>query len=170
MKTWHDQKGFTMIELLVALTISVFIGTLLGTSTSMFYRVTGSGNDKFRAFHAVRNAARIISLDTHMATTTDLVDGALPVSGVTMQWTDESTDPPSAHISVYQLSPGGDLSRNYDDSGARVIARDIQDIGFSLCGNELTVDITAAPLGGSGVSEQYSYTILMRSSDASPCP
>lgn len=155
------QAGFSLIELLLVVAITGVIGSLIGTSISMVINITTDGNDALRALHAHEKGTRIIGEDAQMASSTDLVDSAPPVSSATLTWSDEYETSSTSHTVSYSLS-GTDLQRNYDGA-VTTVAKDVSSIGFSRCGNELTVDLIA-------VSKQLSYTFILRPSTDAPCP
>ena len=53
----NKQKGFTVVELLIAIAITGLIVSFLGTAIHQIITVTEYGNDKLTAMHELQNAA-----------------------------------------------------------------------------------------------------------------
>jgi hypothetical protein len=93
-----------------------------------------------------------------MAQSTDLVDGAAPVSSMTLSWTDWSQDGGVPHSVTYGLS-GTELLRTYDGQ-TLTVGHYVTSVGFSLSGQALFVTITSE--GRTGVSNTKTYRVNLR--------
>lgn len=162
MRNTMEQKGFALIGLLVGVAIVGLISSSAGLAVSQSIRFSHWGNDKFEALHDIENAAYWISRDGRMADTTDLVDGAQPVSGVTFQWVDQFDLGSVQHTSTYQIV-GNEIHRNYDGV-TRILARNISQLGFSLNSQLITVTMASSPPGYAEVREEGNYLIYLRPS------
>jgi len=140
MSERNNQKGMTLVELLVALTITAVIIGGLSIAIYMITSVTERGNADTSALHNMEKAAYWISNDARMANTTDLSDGGSPADSITLQWIDGNGN---NHYSHYWLS-GTNLQRDYDGI-ITVVAWDISSIEFSISGNILTFRTESTP-------------------------
>jgi prepilin-type N-terminal cleavage/methylation domain-containing protein len=141
------ERGYTLVELMVAIAITGMLATTLGLVVQQTATVPERGNDQVSALHAVQNAAYWVSLDGQTAKT------ASGGSGLTLTLPDDS--------SVSYVLYGDELHR-IDGSANRTIARGIASASFSVEGRLITMDITAAPDSRWNVSENGTYRISMR--------
>jgi len=147
MKKLMKQKGFTLVELLVALPIGTAI--LLVIVASLFQieqgRVEITG--KSAAMMDIDNAAHWLTRDLVLAQATDLTPGADPVPAMFMAWSDlthwAGDNGTILHSANYSLS-GTRLLRTYDGE-TTIIGRYITDIGFSIDGKLFTITLTSRP-------------------------
>lgn len=153
-----NQKGFTLLELLVTIAISGVI--LLGVVISINQIVEGtirSGND-VSVLSDINNATRILKEDLIMAQSTDL--SATPKSSAVLSWTDFSSFQASEYVShtvIYALS-GTNLMRTYDDETS-IAGRNISSISFTQVDRVITTVITATSIR----DEQKSETLTLSS-------
>ena len=140
MSERNNQKGMTLVELLVALTITAVIIGGLSIAIYMITSVTERGNADTSALHNMEKVAYWISNDARMANTTDLSDGGSPADSITLQWIDGNGN---NHYSHYWLS-GTNLQRDYDGV-ITVVAWDISSIEFSISGDILTFRTESTP-------------------------
>ncbi len=156
MTDFADQRGLTLVELLLALGISALISGTLGTAIHQFVMASERGNDDLRALHDVQNAGFWLTLDGERAEGTNLVDGAPPAQSMTLSWTIGG----QAHTSAYSLS---ETALNRDHNGTiTTVARHVASAQFSLAGRVITVTMTSTPAGRWGVSEQATYKVWLR--------
>lgn len=164
-----NQKGFTLIEILVAMAVG---GMIMAVALLSIYQIvwgTARSNDQVAALTDVNYASLWLKYDLQMVQSTNLTDGAPPQSSVRLSWNDNtgwSTDNESSHSSTYTLS-GTNLLRTYDGN-VKIIGRYIASIGFSQNGGVITVDITAAGPGILERAEPLGFSVLthMRSEGA----
>lgn len=152
-----NQKGITMVELIIAIAITSLIVSGLGTAIYMIINVTGRGNDEASALHDIQNAAYYISSDAQMASITDLIDGAEPVDNLSLEWTDGFGN---SHSSSYWLS-GTTLQRDYD-STTTTVARYVSSLEFSISGSVLTFYVESTPSGRQQVSRETTSIVYLR--------
>ena len=151
-----DEKGLTLVELLIAGAITALIGGMLSTAIYQFIMTSERGNEKLEALHDVQNAGYWLTRDGLRAETINLVDGAPPADNLTLTWTNEG----QTHTITYSLS-GTDLERARSGN-ITTIAHNVADIEFSIDGMVMTVAMTSTPEGRWGVSEEVTFTIWLR--------
>lgn len=159
MMNLSDQKGITLVEVLVATAITGLIVGALGTAIHQFITTSERGNQELIALNDVRNAGHWLTLDGQRAESTNLVDGAPAVGNVTLSWTTEG----QVHTSTYSLS-GPELKRDLNGT-VTTVARHVSTAGFSLAGQLFTATLTSTPEGRSAVSEQATYKVWLRPTD-----
>ncbi len=144
-----NQKGFTLIEFLVALVITAIL--LTGLLLSIYQVVWGTDRSRSQVVSLtdVNHAALSIKKDIKMAQDTDLTDGdPVPQSSVTLTWInytgfDESEN--KTHYVTYNLT-GTELYRDYSGT-VSIVGRQITYVGFTLNGRVITANITATGPG-----------------------
>ena len=152
-----SQKGMTLVELLVALTITAVIIGGLSTAIYTIINVTERGKAESSALHDIQKAAYWISGDAQMAWTTGLPDGGPAVDSMTLEWTDGYGD---SHSSSYWLSDT-ELQRNFDGN-ITTAAWYITSIEFSISGDVLTFRIESTPPGRWQISRQTTGKVCLR--------
>ena len=115
------EKGFTLIEVAMAIAVLALIA-LAGTAvTFQALKATGQSNDRMTAIPQVQNAGYWISLDTKMAESI-FVDNLEPPNFIILNWTEhdyEEGDPTYHSVTYFieDLSDGiGKLKRNHRSS------------------------------------------------------
>jgi hypothetical protein len=152
-----DRRGITLVETLLAASITAMIVGVLGSALFLFWRGTEQGNDQYRALHDVQNAGFWITRDGEMAQSTSLTPGADPLQSMTLSWADEG----QVHTVSYSLS-GASLQRD-EDGSVSTVARNVSAAGFSISAQRvITVVITSTPAGRWGVTEQATYKAYLR--------
>jgi len=141
------ERGYTLVETLIAIAITGFLVTVLGLAVQKVVTVPEQGNDHIDALHAIQNAAHWVSLDGQTA------KSAIGGSSLTL------TLPDSSNI-TYIMS-GGSLERTYKGVN-RKIAEDITSVNFTIQGHLITMSITAVPDSRWAISEHQTYQIYMR--------
>ena len=159
MRLHSEKKGFTLIEVLVAVSVASLIIGVLGSVTFQFTRTTERGSGQFVALHDVQNVGHWINMDGKRAQSTNLIDGGLPVQSMILIWDEDGAN----HTCSYSLS-GSDLKRTCDGN-TTTIARHITQVGFSVSQRLLTANITSQPEGRWDIQEQAVYKVWMRPSE-----
>lgn len=154
----HDQRGITLIETLVALALVGIVMSVSGSAFFQFLTQPQKQGGNIAAAYDVRNASVWVARDAQMAQTTNLVDGAAPVSSVSLGWTDPPTEGGASHTVTYTLS-GSNLLRTYDGQGLAV-AHDVRSAGFSRSGSTIFFTVTSQEQTGKDI--QKTYRTLMR--------
>jgi len=149
------QKGFTLVELLVALAVgSVVLMSAFGALNQVVFSTIRTRSQAI-ALNDVNFAAARIKEDIRMAMSTGLIDeNPIPQSSLTLTWLDYTTDTgegtdATLHSCIYTIS-GTELLRTYDGAMS-IVGRNITSIGFTRNGKLITCSITAI---GTSVQER----------------
>jgi prepilin-type N-terminal cleavage/methylation domain-containing protein len=145
-----SQKGFTLVELVIAAAITGLIVTSLGVAVQQTFTVTDSGNDRMLAMHELQNAARWVNHDGQMASTAISEDEPAKLS---LTLPDDS--------SITYTVVGTELHRTAGES-QMTLARNISSISFSVENRVITMTITSSPPGRANISEQGTYKVYLR--------
>ena len=166
MGVLRGQSGLTMVELLVAVSLTGIIGTGIVMGIGHTMNVGGRNSDHGVATAQVRNASYWIRQDARMAQTVQLDPGA---SGfpLEMAWTEWDG---TSHLVTYAVS-GGQLARSHSiDGGAGsvlVVAGSVDpDPAATYCqysGGTLTFEVTTLAAGGSATESTEVITVKPRS-------
>jgi prepilin-type N-terminal cleavage/methylation domain-containing protein len=143
-----QERGYTLVELLITLAISGIIFTAVGSAIYQMSTVSGMGNDKLTANHELQNTAYWFNLDGQSALR------AKAGSGLTYYLADD-------RIISYALN-GTDLLRT-DGSAQMTLARNISSASFSVKERLVALNITSSFSGRSNISEQRNYQVYLRS-------
>ncbi len=160
------QKGFTLLEVLVAVAVGgILMAGILGTIHQVVLG-TGRSNSQVVALTEINRAALQIRKDIQMAHNTDLSDGSpVPQGSLVLDWIEytgfEGTTANRSHESSYSLS-GTDLLRTYDDE-VSIVGRNITYVGFTRGGRLVSVVITATGQRVPPRSETLEFRVYLRS-------
>ncbi len=153
-----SSPGFTLAELLVSVGIMTLAAGLVGGGIFQALGLSQYWIDDVVATKELRHATSWFSRDALNAQTSDLVDGAQPVSSTTITWTDQDDAP---HDSIYSLV-GDRLVRNYDGDPITV-ADKVVSVGFSRSVNTLIFTLTVnAERDGTESSELSIYARMLQ--------
>ena len=159
VKNVHSERGTTLVELLVAMSISVLVFGIISTSLVQFFLVTRWGNDQLVISNDLQVASLWLGRDAlESATFTPGVD---PVYG-TFNWTDSTHQ----YRYSYNVSDGALVREHFENSilqSTLKVARHITnqgDVVFSTSNQLLTVSITST---SGGESETIDLSLAMRS-------
>ncbi len=158
------QRGFTLLELLVALAVGsvVLTGTLLAIHQVVYGTIRA--RSQMVALNDVNFAAARIKEDIMMTQSTSLIDGdPVPQSSLTLSWLDYTlftSEQQTFHSCMYTLS-GTELLRTYDGT-VSIVGRNITSIGFTRNGMEITCNITATDISVQERSKTLTFSIRMR--------
>ena len=175
----RDQRGVTILEILLALGISALIAPVLVTGLFQISQGTVKISRDFVVQTDIDGASNFFSRDLSQAQTTDVEDGADPVPSLLVGWVDETgfamleegyVVGDEVHCVKYSLSPTDPtfLLRNYDgassctvpDPDAEIIvARHVETIWFSRVGTFMTIKITSSY---DGDTQALSYFVSPR--------
>jgi len=159
-------KGFTLIELVVALGVGTVI--LFGVVGSLFMilREVPDLREDVVAIADIESAAHWLTRDVAMGRDTDLVDSAPPVAQMTISWSDltkaaEEEGTVLHSVTYTWSSETGELERNYNGV-TTIVGTHLTNAGFSFTNRSVTVTLTSSISEGSGSVVTRTYKILMR--------
>jgi prepilin-type N-terminal cleavage/methylation domain-containing protein len=141
------ERGYTLLEILIAAAITGFLLTALGLAARQVLAVPERGNDQVTALHALQNAAHWVSRDGQTAKSASGGDS------LTLTLPDDS--------SISYTVSGDELHRVAGGTD-RIIAQSITDASFTINGRVINMSIVAAPEGRFGVSENLACQVCMR--------
>ena len=101
MKLLRREKGFALVEVLLAMGITALVTGVLGTAIFQILDRSASGQDTLRALSDIQNAGQWIYLDGEKAEASDLINSAAPVNSMTLTWSSESTPHTARNSSVF---------------------------------------------------------------------
>ncbi len=162
------QKGFTLVELLVALAVGSLV--IMGAFGVIYQVVWGTSrtNSQVVALTDVHYAALQLKKDLIMAQTTDLTDG-VPQNSATLSWTDYTSpseefgwEEDRDHSSAYNLLSDGVLQRTYDETITSIVGRNITSLNFTRNGRVINVVITATKGDVTPRSETLEFSVYLR--------
>ena len=145
MTKW--ERGFTLVELLVAAAITGLIVSGLGTAIYQIITVTEYGNDKLTATHELQNVAHWFSLDGQQARAASNGDELV------LTLSDDS--------SVTYTVVGTELYRTADSSNM-TLAQNLTSANFSIENRTITMSIISSPEGRWDVSTNGTYKVYLR--------
>lgn len=162
-----NQKGFTLIEMLVALSVGTVI--LLGVVGSLFMltRTTPEIRKEVVALADIERAAHWLTRDVIMGLNTSLVNNGPPVAQMTVTWNDYTRaaeeEEDVAHSVSYTWSPEtGELQRNYDGV-ITIVGSHLTNVEFSLVDDKLViVSLTSSSNEEPILTVTRTYKLLMR--------
>jgi len=141
------QRGFTLVELLIATAIMGVVFGGLGEALHQVVTIPEYGNDRLTALHELQNVAHWVNLDGQMAQSATGGDELV----LTM---------PNNSSIIYALD-GTNLIRGTGNA-IWTVAKNITAINFSVQDRYVTMDITSSPAGRWGVSENETYKVYLR--------
>ncbi len=156
MRLRTGQRGMTLIEVLITISITALIMGVLGTVVYQFTQTTEKSNDQYAAGHDIQSAGHWINLDGKRANTTNLVDDAAPVQTMSLTWSDGGV----SHTSTYSRN-GTELKRTFDGN-TTTVAHNIANVTFSISQRLITANITSEPTGRWNISEEAIYKVFQR--------
>ena len=142
-----NQKGMTLVELIIAVSITGIIIAFIGTAVYQIVTVSAYGNDHLSAQHELQNAASWFHFD---------IQGAVTATGgsqLTLMLSNNSTV-------TYTLATGSLLRTA--GSAQNTVARNISSVAFSVSGHLATMSLVCAPAWLDNVSENGSDTDYLR--------
>jgi prepilin-type N-terminal cleavage/methylation domain-containing protein len=159
--TLIEEHGFTLVELLVGVSIMTVIVTVMASGLTQGFRGVWFQRSGLTSLDETRRILPTITQDLQVATATNLVNGAAPVASVSITSIDPETYPtPTTHTTTYSRS-GNNLVRTVDGV-PQTVARNIADVNFSVSGSTYTVELTARAEGSSSSEETSTWTVYGR--------
>jgi len=141
------EKGFTLVELLMATAISGLIVGVLGTAIYQIISVAEYGNDRLTAMHELQNATHWVGLDGQQAIS------ASGGSELVLTLSDGSAV-------TYSLI-GAELQRTADGR-TLILAQNITSANFSAEEHAITINLISSPSGRHSIGEQGTYRVYLR--------
>ena len=141
------EKGYTLIEALIAIAITGFIVTMISMALQQIVTVPERGDDQIDAIHPLQNAINWIALDGQMASS------ASGGSNLTL------TLPNTSVISY--LRSGTNLIRS-SASANRTVAQDVYSANFTVQNRMIYITLVTVPDSRWDISENKTYRIYMR--------
>lgn len=182
MKLARGQRGFTLVELLIAMGVSAIILGVLVPVTLQTNRVAVSSSTQISALEDIKAVARPIIPDVRMAQTTVPAAGTV-ANSLTLDWTSwydnlgetVETSPVDYHCVYTFLEAEGKVKRSYWEDwegpnqqlSTTFFGRYISDIEFSRYdvpegSSYIQVVITSSPENRAETEEQKTYYINLR--------
>ena len=141
------EKGFTLVDLVIATAITGLIVSFLGTSIYQMLTVTEYGNGKLTANHELQNAAYWFQIDGQKA------KSATGGNNLVLTLTDNST--------VTYAVNDTNLERSVT-AGDMVLAKNITDVEFTVSNRVITMSLTSSPESRDNISENGVYQVYLR--------
>ena len=142
-----SEKGFTLVELLIVVAITGFIGSVLGAAVHQVVTVPERGNASITAMHELQNAAHWFGIDGQMSIS------AVGGNQLTLTLYDDSTI-------TYSIN-GTELYRIVGTAN-RTLAQNITSCNFSVQDSLITMNIVSSPTSRWSVSQNGTYEVCMR--------
>ena len=156
MKADAKQRGMTLVEILIALSITGMIIGALGASIYTITSVTGRGNAEISLLRDIQSASYWISNDARMARDATLI-GRDPGSGEILVWDDSQGNPHSCNYTF----AGRELIRSFDGTSS-IIAWNVSSIEFSLNDDALAYTLTSETEGRWVVNKEVTGHVNLR--------
>jgi prepilin-type N-terminal cleavage/methylation domain-containing protein len=147
-QTPKKQRGYTMIEMTVAIAIFGVIAGVCGLALQQIVTVPERGDSQVDALHELQNVIHWLGLDAGSA------QAAVGGSSLSLTMPDDAV--------VAYSRTGTTLYRNYEGGGAQTIAGNITNLKFTVSGRTITMEITSAPESRWGISESETCQVTMR--------
>ncbi len=136
----NSQKGFTLVEVLVAVGLLVVVMSSLGMTMGHALASETKIIDDGLAINEMRKGFSWFASDMKRAKATDLTDGGPAAASVTATWTDQYQGAGTAHSVTYALV-NGNLVRTYDGA-SHTVGRNVSSVAFSRAGNTVVAQVT----------------------------
>jgi len=148
----NNQKGFTLVELIVAIAITALIVGVIVASIFQLFNINARSNSHMLAVRQVQNAGYWISHDVQMAQSVVTAvdpDGFLDVTW--WSWGTTDLGDTTLHEVTYTLLGNGELKRSYSVNGGGsseiLVAQYIESIEVApipfTTGDKLVLTVTA---------------------------
>lgn len=156
MKIDRKQQGMTLIETLVALSITGVVVGALAASIYTIMSITGRGNAEITVLQDIQSVSHWINNDARMASEVTLT-GGIPANGIILDWDDSEGNPHSCNYTF----TGRELIRNFEGTPSS-IAWHVSSIEFSLNDDALTYTLISETEGRWGVNKEVTGCVNLR--------
>ncbi len=146
-----QEQGFTLVELLIVTAITGLIVGVLGTAVYHIVTIPEYGNDRITAMHELQNVAHWVGFDGQMAKT------ASGGNELILTLPDDS---------LISYTVNGTALLRTAGSSNRTLAQNITSANFSVQNRYITMDITSSLAGRWSVSENGTYKVYLRPTEA----
>ena len=143
----NGERGYTFVELMLAILITGVIAMVLGMVVQQMVTVPEQSNDQVQTLHALQNAIHFIGLDAGSA------ESATGGNTLTLTMPDDI---------VISYERSGNVLCRYIDDKEQFIATGIISMNFTVSDRTVYMSITAAPEGRWDISKSRNYQIAMR--------
>lgn len=140
-----DERGMTLVEILVALAITALITGTLVTAIYQIYQVTGWGNSELRVQHDLQNAATWLNRDVISACSAE-VSGSQMILTIPYYPSGSSIYTPTIRTITYTFSAAERILARDSVTSTVTVARHVEDVAFSGTGtvtSVITITITS---------------------------
>lgn len=144
-----NERGYSLVEFLVALTIIGILAVMLGVAFPQMSSVPEKGQNQADALHALQNVIHWVSQDAGSA------KSAVVGDSLTLTMPDDS---------VVSYTKTGDVLYRHHGSESTMVAQNITSLSFAKSSRLITMSITAMPDSRWNISESRTYQIAMRPS------
>ena len=162
-KLKRDQRGLTLIELVIVIAITGLITTAITMTVFQVFNMNTRASNRMTAVSQVQHAGKLVSEDTLEAQSVNTTGGSgFPL---TLTWT-EVGEPGDSHTIIYTLEdmPSGEFMRlqrkhyiNYPSLNSTIMVAEHIDPAETSCdwdGEVLTLEVTAT-VGEQSETREY---------------
>ncbi len=146
------EKGFTLVDLVIATAITGLIVSFLGTSIYQMLTVTDYGSGKLLANHELQNASFWFQIDGQKA------KAATGGNNLVLTLADNSTVTYALDNTRLERAAG---------TGDMVLAKNITDVEFTVDNRVITMSLTSSPESRDNISENGIYKVYLRPNEDS---
>ena len=130
---WHDQRGLTLLELMIATAISALVGGMLVLSLYQMNRLTPLYHDSLKLNHDLQSVAGMLNRDLVCATQVT-IDNEVPEKTLSLKvrvYAFGTNRPPTEQTITYTYSSDAGVLSRYDGSQTVVVARHITSLDLA---------------------------------------
>ena len=162
------QRGFTLVEMLVSMTIMTLVATVMATGVYQAFRAVPFQRSGLSSLDETRRMFLPLTRDLQIATATNLT--AVPASAVAITSVDPTTGGtqytcykiPASSTKLVRINKATSLLCS--DGASRTVGRNISDVEFSVSGSVYTVTLTSTTEGNTASAVTSSWTVYKRTS------